>query len=294
MSSPFIRKLETFGPLPDRDRRALTQAMTRTRQVDAGRALVLKGDHPAGCQLILQGFAHRHRVLENGQRRIMSFEIPGDLCDLHGFLLGQASHTITALTPCKVATLPREDFPVMASSEYSANFSAPAPLLRRLFDKSRFAISTEETRYYLNGVYMHVADGADGRVLRCVATDGHRLARIDAGLPEGAEEYALDDDDAAARLTPIDHGDVCVNIDDTWFADNDVEPPATLDDLVDPTYEGLFVTPGATTSSPGLAFLLATIAEHGEEGVGRPVGANEQKGYEQRDAEQGVGLERDK
>ncbi|NNF73298.1 MAG: DNA polymerase III subunit beta, partial [Rhodobacteraceae bacterium] len=55
-----------------------------------------------------------------------------------------------------LATLPREDFPVMASSEYSSNFSAPAPLLRRLFDKSKFAISTEETRYYLNGVYMHV------------------------------------------------------------------------------------------------------------------------------------------
>ena len=77
-----------------------------------------------------------------------------------------------------LATLPKEDFPVMASSEYSANFSAPAPVLRRLFDKSKFAISTEETRYYLNGVYMHVADSEDGKVLRCVATDGHRLARI--------------------------------------------------------------------------------------------------------------------
>ena len=87
-----------------------------------------------------------------------------------------------------LATLPREDFPVMASSEYAANFAAPAPVLRRLFDKSKFAISTEETRYYLNGVYMHVADGEEGRVLRCVATDGHRLARIDAPLPEGAEE----------------------------------------------------------------------------------------------------------
>ncbi|MBN2906207.1 MAG: DNA polymerase III subunit beta [Rhodobacteraceae bacterium] len=86
-----------------------------------------------------------------------------------------------------LATLPKEDFPVMASSEYTANFSASAPVLRRLFDKSKFAISTEETRYYLNGVYMHVADGEDGRVLRCVATDGHRLARIDAPLPEGAE-----------------------------------------------------------------------------------------------------------
>ncbi|MCI5084742.1 MAG: DNA polymerase III subunit beta [Rhodovulum sp.] len=86
-----------------------------------------------------------------------------------------------------LATLPKEDFPVMASSEYTANFSAPAPVLRRLFDKSKFAISTEETRYYLNGVYMHVATGEDGQVLRCVATDGHRLARIDATLPEGAD-----------------------------------------------------------------------------------------------------------
>lgn len=86
-----------------------------------------------------------------------------------------------------LATLPREDFPVMASSEYTANFSAPAPVLRRLFDKSKFAISTEETRYYLNGVYMHVATGEGGPVLRCVATDGHRLARIDAPLPEGAQ-----------------------------------------------------------------------------------------------------------
>ena len=87
-----------------------------------------------------------------------------------------------------LATLPREDFPVMASSEYASNFSAPAPVLRRLFDKSKFAISTEETRYYLNGVYMHVSESDGGKVLRCVATDGHRLARIDADLPEGAAD----------------------------------------------------------------------------------------------------------
>ncbi|MGY9045515.1 MAG: DNA polymerase III subunit beta [Rhodobacterales bacterium] len=87
-----------------------------------------------------------------------------------------------------LATLPREDFPVMASSEYSATFTAPAKVLRRLFDKSKFAISTEETRYYLNGVYLHTAEGDGGRKLRCVATDGHRLARIDADLPIGAED----------------------------------------------------------------------------------------------------------
>ena len=86
-----------------------------------------------------------------------------------------------------LATLPKEDFPVMASSEYESNFSAPAPVLRRLFDKSKFAISTEETRYYLNGVYLHIAESDGGRVLRAVATDGHRLARVDADLPAGAE-----------------------------------------------------------------------------------------------------------
>jgi len=86
-----------------------------------------------------------------------------------------------------LATLPREDFPVMASSQYSCSYSAPAPVLRRLFDKSKFAVSTEETRYYLNGVYLHVSQDGDQPVLRAVATDGHRLARIDAALPEGAE-----------------------------------------------------------------------------------------------------------
>lgn len=115
-----------------------------------------------------------------------------------------------------LATLPKEDFPVMASSEYSANFSAPAPVLRRLFDKSKFAISTEETRYYLNGVYLHVSDADGSKVLRAVATDGHRLARIDADLPPGAEEMPsvivprktvgelrklLDDDDATIAVS---------------------------------------------------------------------------------------------
>ena len=69
-----------------------------------------------------------------------------------------------------LATLPREDFPVMASSEYASNFAAPAPVLRRLFDKSKFAISTEETRYYLNGVYLHVAEAEGARA----ALRGHR------------------------------------------------------------------------------------------------------------------------
>lgn len=82
-------------------------------------------------------------------------------------------------------TLPREDFPVMASAEYDVNYAVQAPVMRRLFEKANFAISTEETRYYLNGVYLHAAE-EDGPKLRAVATDGHRLARIDTDLPAGA------------------------------------------------------------------------------------------------------------
>ncbi|WP_203338436.1 thiamine ABC transporter substrate-binding protein [Nocardioides limicola] len=82
-------------------------------------------------------------------------------------------------------------------------------------------------------------------------------------LPAGVADHLLPGDEDEA-LTPVDTGSVCVNIDTVWFAENDVVPPATLEDLLDPAYEGLFVLPGATTSSPGMAFLLATIAEYGE------------------------------
>ncbi len=87
-----------------------------------------------------------------------------------------------------------------------------------------------------------------------------------ANPPPGLANYALDDPAAAAQLTPVDFGDVCVNIDDRWFAQKGINPPTTLDDLVKPAYRDLFVTPGAATSSPGLAFLLATIDKYGEDG----------------------------
>jgi thiamine transport system substrate-binding protein len=96
------------------------------------------------------------------------------------------------------------------------------------------------------------------------AVDEGVLAAYEAELPEGGEEYLLEGDDEQ-RLTPVDTGNVCVNIDDTWFAAEGIEPPATLEDLTEPAYRDLFVTPGATTSSPGLAFLLATVAEYGDD-----------------------------
>ena len=97
------------------------------------------------------------------------------------------------------------------------------------------------------------------------ALDEGVFAPYDATLPDGAEQYRLPGDDDHA-LTPVDNGSVCVNVDDTWFADHDLAAPTTLDDLVDPAYKDLFVTPGAATSSPGMAFLLATIGAYGEDG----------------------------
>lgn len=79
-----------------------------------------------------------------------------------------------------------EEFPRLDAGKLSHDFALPAQALRGLIDRTRFAISTEETRYYLNGIFLHAADTQDGPVLRAVATDGHRLARVEERLPEGA------------------------------------------------------------------------------------------------------------
>ncbi len=84
--------------------------------------------------------------------------------------------------PCQ----PADEFPVMAEGDFSHNLALAAASLRRLIDKARFAISTEETRYYLNGIYLHAVTDGDAASLRAVATDGHRLSQVDVALPDGA------------------------------------------------------------------------------------------------------------
>jgi thiamine transport system substrate-binding protein len=76
------------------------------------------------------------------------------------------------------------------------------------------------------------------------------------------EEYALPE--GGDRLVPVDSASVCVNVDTAWFEKEGIEPPRTLEDLADDAYRGLFVTPGASTSSPGMAFFLATVAAFGD------------------------------
>ena len=88
----------------------------------------------------------------------------------------------------QLATLPKDDFPSTGDDGLPQSFKLHSEELRNLIDRTRFAISTEETRYYLNGIYLHAtkADGGGPEVLRGVATDGHRLARFEVELPDGA------------------------------------------------------------------------------------------------------------
>jgi DNA polymerase-3 subunit beta len=92
-------------------------------------------------------------------------------------------HIAASRYKSNLPTLPRDDFPIIAEGELPTTFELPAAKLRQIIDKTRFAISTEETRYYLNGIFMHVTDD----VLKAAATDGHRLARVTIARPEGAQ-----------------------------------------------------------------------------------------------------------
>lgn len=82
-----------------------------------------------------------------------------------------------------LSTLPRDDFPVIAEGDLPTRFELPAATLRQIIEKTRFAISSEETRYYLMGIFLHIVDDQ----LRAAATDGHRLARVTVGKPDGAD-----------------------------------------------------------------------------------------------------------
>ena len=112
---------------------------------------------PEGSQIVIEG---------SGDRAVLSLRA------------GRSRFTLQ--------TLPESDFPDLAAGEMTHSFKLAASDLKRLIDKTQFAISTEETRYYLNGIYLHAVGTAKAGTLRAVATDGHRLAQVELPLPQGA------------------------------------------------------------------------------------------------------------
>lgn len=144
----------------------------------------------------------------------------------------------------QLSCLPREEFPVMTVGDLGHRFQIASEALKRLIDKTKFAISTEETRYYLNGIYVHAAPDGGMPSLRAVATDGHRLARVDMPLPEGASGMpgVIVPRKTVAELRKLlesKGGEVVVSLSDTKirFAFDDVVLVSKLIDGAFPDYE---------------------------------------------------------
>ncbi len=151
------------------------------------------------------------------------------------------------------------------------SFALPKKLVRQFEDETGYQLEVRASgdAGTLTNKLVLTQDSPTGDVAYGVdntfasrALDADVFDEAGVPLPPGAEAYALSD--GADRLVPVDSGNVCVNIDTRWFRSRGVTPPATLDDLTKPAYRDLFVTPGAPTSSPGMAFLLTTVAAYGD------------------------------
>ncbi len=107
MENVLIRKLERFAPLPIEDKRLLGDVLTSGRMVAARMDLIREGEASKDVRLILDGFACRYKLLNNGKRQIVAYLLPGDFCDLHIAILKAMDHNIGTLSPCTVVDIPR-------------------------------------------------------------------------------------------------------------------------------------------------------------------------------------------
>lgn len=192
-------------------------------------------------------------------------------------LLAGAALALTGCTLTAESSGPSE--PVTSDTEAGGpvvlvtheSFALPKRLVRQFEDESGYQLEVRangDAGTLTNKLVLttgsptgDVAFGIDN-TFASRALDADVFDATDLPLPPGAEDYALPE--GADRLVPVDSGNVCVNIDTRWFRSRGVTPPASLDDLTKPAYRDLFVTPGAPTSSPGMAFLLTTIAAYGD------------------------------
>jgi CRP-like cAMP-binding protein len=105
MASRLTSTVLPYGPLGADELHGVVSLIAATRSISAGEDLALEGDTPSNCRLLLEGQAFRHKTLTDGRRQVMSFHIPGDICDLQGLFLTM-DHNVTALVPCEVGLIP--------------------------------------------------------------------------------------------------------------------------------------------------------------------------------------------
>ena len=104
----LIQKLEQFTQLTTEDKRLLRDAVRDVRVFGRREDIIREGDRPENVHLVMEGWAARYKALPNGDQPILAFLIPGDLCDVHISLLDEMDHSLKALSPCRIALLPRE------------------------------------------------------------------------------------------------------------------------------------------------------------------------------------------
>ncbi|MFI3242457.1 MAG: DNA polymerase III subunit beta [Alphaproteobacteria bacterium] len=156
----------------------------------------------------------------------------------------------TGRSKFSLATIPAEDFPVIASDQLPIKFVMEKESLKALIDKTKFAVSTEETRYYLNGIYFHAKKDGETKILRAVATDGHRLACVEAELPQGAEDLKgviiprKTVNEIRKLLDDTDAGNINISLSDNKieFVLNDITLTSKLIDGTYPDYERVIPT----------------------------------------------------
>lgn len=108
MTDPFTRKLENFAPLSGEDRHVLAEITRPGRRVAARSDIIREGQRLDGAHLVLEGFACRYKILPAGKRHIIAYLVPGDLCDVHAFILKEMDHSIGTLSACWVVDIPRD------------------------------------------------------------------------------------------------------------------------------------------------------------------------------------------
>jgi CRP-like cAMP-binding protein len=104
-NNPFLRKLEGFVPLQEADRAALLKASQNAQAIPAGTDLIREGDPPKGACLILEGFACRYKLRNDGMRQIMAYLVPGDAGDVDVTLLNAMDHSIRTLSDCRIVRI---------------------------------------------------------------------------------------------------------------------------------------------------------------------------------------------
>ena len=175
MTGVLVRMLERFGPLPEPERRSLEAVRLGQHRVEANRDLVREGVPPSHCPVLVEGFACRYTVLEDGRRQILAFYVPGDPCDLAGLMWGEPSHSTCTLTPGWVAFVPHEVL---------LDWSRRHPLLNEALWRAALADAADAEGWVIN-VGRRTAQQRTAHLL-C-----ELVLRLHAAGPGGGPTYAL-------------------------------------------------------------------------------------------------------